>query len=97
MLTVPAHPCRRALPCSDAEICQRHPFELYCKFPALSPFYTQFEKTFVRTSPSFVVCTRAYVMTVLTGGVLCWRLRVGIMPIHWGGDYSLVTMLRPGA
>ena len=25
-----------------------HPYELFCQFPALSPFYTQIEKTFVR-------------------------------------------------
>lgn len=37
---------------SDMDICAVHPWEMFCVFPQLSPFYTHFEKTFVRaTSP----------------------------------------------
>ena len=40
------HGC--ASTCSDAEICAALPYQLFCQFPALSPFYLHIEKTFVR-------------------------------------------------
>ena len=54
-----------------------HPYELFCKVPALSSFYTQYEKTFVRTS---------------TNGIAWWWSRLcrdmSCVPVQSGYDMA---------